>query len=170
MVFGLVKQSMGHMDVISAPGSGTTFRIFLPRSDSADAPVEIAASPGLALAKPDETILLVEDDDDLRQLVVDLLNNLGYRVLDAADGSLVEGLLSDNNRIDILLSDVVLPGGITGPQIAGQTHPDLKVLYMSGYTDGALDQHDIRDPDTDLLKKPFTISELANKLRMMLDS
>jgi signal transduction histidine kinase/CheY-like chemotaxis protein len=173
MVFGLVKQSDGHVSVDSVLGAGTTFRLYLPRAAVMDDRVDRIEGADAAQAKPGETVLVVEDDADLRSLVVQLLENLGYQVIDAADGAAAEAEWSSKQRIDVLLSDVVLPGGITGPDIAQSacaSRPDLKVLFMSGYTDDALARYERPGHEIDIMKKPFKLHELAQRLRETLDS
>ncbi|MFP6774173.1 MAG: ATP-binding protein [Alphaproteobacteria bacterium] len=173
MVFGLVKQSGGHISVESEPGAGATFRIYLPRAAEHDGQREKIDGPVAAKANPGETVLVVEDDDDLRSMAVQLLTNLGYRVIDAGNGAAAQIEWASDQRIDVLLANVVLPGGATGPDIAlaaRAARPELKVLFMSGYTDDALERHDWPDDEIDIMKKPFRLNELAQRLRETLDS
>ena len=170
-VFGIVQQNQGHIEVSSATGLGTTFTIYLPRTDEA-----IAPSGTHRVAKPqqrgDETILIVEDDDDVRNLAREALLLRGYHVLDARDGS-EAFLLSQGHQgeIHLLVSDVVMPI-MTGPQVAeliSLHRPATKVLFISGYTGDLpfLDQPSTQ-PRT-LLYKPFTMEMLARKIRDVLD-
>jgi signal transduction histidine kinase len=173
MVFGLVKQSGGHISVESKPGAGATFRIYLPRAAEHDGQREKIDGPVAAKANPGETVLVVEDDDDLRSMAVQLLTNLDYRVIDAGNGAAAQIEWASDQRIDVLLANVVLPGGATGPDIAlaaRAARPELKVLFMSGYTDDALERHDWPDDEIDIMKKPFRLNELAQRLRETLDS
>ena len=173
MVFGFVKQSGGHISVESAAGAGTTFQLYLPRAAERGGQVEYFDSPGSAKANPGETVLVVEDDDDLRSLVVLLLTSLGYHVIDASDGTAAQIKWKSDQRIDVLLTDVVLPGGATGPDFALEARaarPDLKVLFMSGYTADVLERYGRPDDAFDIMKKPFMLNELAQRIRETLDS
>ncbi|MBT7760194.1 MAG: MEKHLA domain-containing protein [Rhodospirillaceae bacterium] len=171
MVFGLAKQSAGDITVSSRQSVGTTFKLYLPRAIT-EANSKASAGEDTPLkAVPGETVLVVEDDDDLRNLVNQLLKKLGYVVIDAYDGETAEAQWSREQRIDLLLTDVVLPGGMTGPNIAAaacQARPRLRVLYMSGYTDDAITKHGVAEADIGFLKKPFTVGELGQKIRQAL--
>jgi signal transduction histidine kinase/CheY-like chemotaxis protein len=172
MVYGIVKQSGGNIWVYSEPGQGTTFKIYLPRiEDPAD-----AGQGGVALAAPAhgmETILLVEDEDAVRDLARDILADCGYTVLEAPHGA--EALkISEQyaGKIDLMLTDVVMPemnGRELAERLAAQ-RPETKVLYMSGYTDHAVVHHGVLAPQTEFLQKPFTEAVLARKLREILDA
>ncbi len=172
MVFGLVKQSFGHISVASEVGVGTTFKIFLPRAREEADPDEPDKATEAPEARPGEVILVVEDDEAVRTLVVTLLEDLGYDVVQARDGASAQTQWQGEGRIDLILSDVVLPGGMSGPDIAfaaRQHRADLKVLYMSGYTDDAVVHHGQLDAEVELLQKPFAKAELAQRLRLILD-
>ncbi len=172
MVFGFIKQSRGHITVYSEEGQGTTFKLYLPRSMTAEAKAQITRTAEITTAGGNETVVVVEDDDKLRAMVVEMLTDLGYQVLDASDGSSALEVLSKVELIDLLLSDVVLPGGMDGPTLADAAHrlrPDLRVLYMSGYTEHATQHHGRQDRDIELLPKPFSIEDLARKVRQTLD-
>ncbi len=133
-VYGFVKQSGGHVKIYSELGEGTCVKIYLPRwSDTGrdDAPDEEHSTPGAA---EEETILVVEDDDDVRAYSVEILRDLGYRVIEAHDGPSALRLLERQFRVDLLFTDVILPGGMTGAQVAAQARgikPDLKVLFTT---------------------------------------
>jgi len=171
-VFGIVKQSGGYVHVESAPGQGTTFRIFLPRVEGEGArstPVAQAVSS----LKGSETVLVVEDEGPIRALIRTSLPAYGYTVLDAASA---EEALSLSARhagpLDLLLTDVVLKGG-SGRTLAGQLlaqRPGIKVLYMSGYTDDVIAYHGVLEPGLFFLQKPFTPAALARKVREALES
>jgi PAS domain S-box-containing protein len=171
MVYGVVKQSGGYIDVYSEPGLGTTFKIYLPRVDEAIVPVK----PETALSKTlrgTETVLLVEDEAALRTLTSSVLEACGYTVLEAKHGG--EALdISQHHEgpIDLLLTDVVMPG-ISGRVLADQLvqlRPKIKVVYMSGYTGQTVGAHGILDPGSLFLQKPFTRDALARKLREAMD-
>lgn len=171
MVYGFVKQSGGHVKIYSEPGIGTTVKIFLPQTVAA---VEEAdAQPGQT-SQPtgQETILLVEDEEDVRQLACRVLESLGYRILQAGEGPTALGILDDNPDISLLFTDVVLPAGMTGPEIARQAQarrPDLKVLFTSGYTGNAVQHLESVSGHVRLLSKPYNIDDLAQMVRSALD-
>ncbi|MEX1198917.1 MAG: ATP-binding protein [Pseudohongiellaceae bacterium] len=170
MVYGFVKQSNGHVAVYSEPDEGTTVRLYLPRAEGA---AESLAKPGSeTMSGGDDDVLLVEDDALVRQFTHDQLSALGYRVRAAADGLEAKAILESDERIDLLLTDVIMPGGISGhelAQLAVQLRPGLKVLYMSGYTENAIVHHGRLDAGVHLLSKPFRRAELARKVREVLD-
>ncbi|MDP6624519.1 MAG: PAS domain S-box protein [Alphaproteobacteria bacterium] len=171
MVYGFARQSGGCATIYSEVDQGTTVRLYLPRSSATQ--MSEAAGPNVTERGPhDETVLVVEDDDDMRYLTVDLLETLGYAVQAAGDGQAALEILKGNRSIDLLLTDVILPGGILGPELAeraGQLLPSIKVLYMSGYAENAIQHQGRLDEDVILLPKPFDISSLSQKLRLVLD-
>jgi signal transduction histidine kinase len=173
MVYGFVKQSKGHIKIYSEEGHGTSVKLYLPAAatDQEDGRVAIDQSelPG---AKPGEVVLVVEDDPLVLRLAVQLLTGLGYRTLEAHDGPEAIATLERAGRIDLLFTDVVLPKGINGTALAREARrrkPDLKVLYMSGYTANAIIHHGALDKGVHLLTKPFRKVELARKVRQVLD-
>ncbi len=171
MVYGFVRQSGGHTRIFSEPGKGTTVRLYLPRAKGADAAADEA---GATRAAPtgSESILVVEDDDALRELAVRMLEGLGYGVASAPNGRLALALLENNPGVDLLLTDVVLPEGMSGRDVAEEVtrrRPGIKVLYMSGYADTVLAEHGKLSEQTALLKKPFMKRELAQALRSVLE-
>ena len=120
-----------------------------------------------------ETVLVVEDDDALREYAKDILRELGYRVLEASNGALALEVLDGDQRVDLLLTDVVMPGGVNGRQLANQAirkRPDLKVLFMTGYTRNAIVHHGRLDAGIHMISKPFSFEELADKVRERLDA
>jgi PAS domain S-box-containing protein len=172
-VYGFVKQSGGHVKITSEPGQGTSVRIYLPRlyaNESAAAP---EPSQRIAKGHESETILAVEDDADVRAHTCGILRELGYRVLEAANGSAALGMLQAHPEVDLLFTDVGLPGGMNGGQLAGAARnlkPALKVLFTTGYARDAI-VHDGRlDPGLQLITKPFTYANLSAKLREVLDT
>jgi PAS domain S-box-containing protein len=170
-VYGIVKQSDGHIDVQSAPGQGATFRVYLPRVD--ETPLAPAPAPKpAALLGGSETILLVEDEDGLRDLAADVLQMHGYTVLAARDGDEALGIGERHHgRIDLLMTDVVMPH-VGGHELARrllERRPDVRVLYMSGYTDDAILRDRLNDAEVAMLCKPFTPNSLARTVREVLD-
>ena len=170
MVYGFVKQSRGHIAIYSEQGLGTTVKIYLPRSSGDSAPVAARRSP-LAGVEGGATILLVEDDELVRQLAHTLLTAAGYQVLTAADADRALVYLQGDAPVDLLFTDVIMPGGMNGPQLAQealQLRPGLKVLYTSGYTENAIIHQGRLDPGVQLLNKPYRQAELLAKVRLVL--
>ncbi len=173
MVFGFVKQSGGHIKIYSELSNGTTIKLYLPRS------YEAADMDDLSLRTPREEphgletiLLLVEDDELVRTPVEGLLRHLGYKVVTAHNGVAALALLERGEHVDLLFTDIVMPGGMSGRQLADKAailRPDLKVLYTSGYTENAIVHHGHLDPGVHLIRKPYRRQELALKLRMLLD-
>ena len=172
MVYGIVKQNGGHIFVYSEPGHGATFKIYIPRVDEASEATETMPQPA-ALPRGTETILLVEDEPQVRALVRVTLEHHGYAVLEARHG--VEALViaaQHPGPIHLLVTDVVMPQ-MSGPQIAKQLRPgrsDTKVLYMSGYAENAVVHHGVLDHGAAFLHKPFSLEVLASKVREVLDA
>jgi len=171
MVYGIVNQSGGHIWVYSEIGHGTTFKIYLPRTEegAASFPPEQQA---VSTVRGTETILVVEDDAQLRDLVRTILAANGYSVLAPLDAQAIRAMTEDAaSKIHLLLTDVVMPG-INGRELARQfvaRNPAIKVLYMSGYTENAIVHHGVLDESTHFLQKPFTPSALTTKVREVLD-
>jgi signal transduction histidine kinase/CheY-like chemotaxis protein len=172
-VFGFVKQSQGHIKIYSEPERGTTVKIYLPRHIGA--PVHAAAAAPdqpVPNGKTSEIILLVEDEEQVRRIGVDALRELGYTVIHASDGKDALEQLERHDHIDLLFTDIVMPG-MTGRELADTARggrPDLKVLYTTGYTRNAVVHNGIVDYDVAFLPKPFSIPSLARKVRDVLDS
>ncbi len=172
MVFGFVKQSGGHVAVYSEVGVGTSVRMYLPPSEGQEAE-HAPESPDAPLVGGSETILLVEDDDLVRQFAVRQLQEVGYRVLDAPHGPAALELLRDcEEPVDLLFTDVIMPEGMSGRVLADEARklqPHLKVLFASGYTETAILQHGQLDADVALLNKPYRRAELVQRIRAALD-
>jgi len=174
-VYGIVKQSGGYIWVYSEPAKGTTFKIYLPRvEEAAQNPVQTSVLPEVFAGAPGtETILLVEDEANLRYLARQFLEKQGYQVLDAADGALAMQIaLAHEGVIHLLLTDVIMPG-MNGRELAQrvlQLRPGTKVLYMSGYTENVIGHNGTLDAGVRLLPKPFTLRDLKGKVREVLDS
>ena len=170
MVFGFVKQSGGHIKIYSELGHGTTVKIYLPRAsgvgqDATEAPVQTAVEGG------SETILVVEDDTLVRGYVVTQVKSLGYATLEAANATEALALIDQHPTIDLLFTDVIMPGPMNGRQLAIEAMkrlPTLKILYTSGYTENAIVHHGRLDSGVLLLAKPYRKSELARMLRQAL--
>jgi nitrogen-specific signal transduction histidine kinase/CheY-like chemotaxis protein len=170
MVYGFVKQSGGHVTISSEPGCGTTVQLYLPQAEVPVQPAGQEPVMGDTEARG-ETVLVVEDDPDVRSLVISLLQRFGYNVLEAGDGAEALAALQDYSRIDLLLSDVVLPGGVSGSDLAEQVtdrYPGIKVLFMSGYPDAPHRRGPLVE-NTELLGKPFGKRDLAQKVRAVLN-
>ena len=172
-VYGFVRQSAGHVKVYSELDEGTTVKIYLPRYLGAEEHVEDAEQSQAANgAIGTETILVVEDDDALRSYTVETLAELGYRVLPATNGAAALEILDSGNDIDLLFTDVVMPGGLNGRQLADEAvrrRPGLKVLFTTGYTRNAIVHHGRLDPGVEMVGKPFSSDELIRKVRAILD-
>jgi signal transduction histidine kinase/DNA-binding response OmpR family regulator len=172
-VYGFVKQSGGHVKIYSEPGEGTTVRLYLPRlPGSADDVSDAAPAQRVPAGHRSEVILVVEDDEDVRVNTVEMLRELGYGVLEAADGRAALRVLESNASIRLLFTDVGLPGGLNGRQLADaalQRHPGLKLLFTTGYARNAIVHHGRLDPGLDLIVKPFTYTALAAKIRSVLE-
>jgi len=169
--YGIIHQSRGHITVDSEPGQGTSFRIYLPRPEESAAAVTAIESGGAP--RGDETVLLVEDEPSFRTLARELLEMLGYTVLESKDVSDALRIAEQHaGTIHLLITDVVMPrmNGRTLAKTVQGFRPDIKVLYMSGYTDNVIVHEGILDPGTPFLQKSFTPSKLARKVREVLDS
>ena len=169
MAYGFAKQSGGHIRIYSEVDSGTTIRIYLPRSFEKEE--EILVPTANALVGGNESILVVEDDATVQATVVELLSGLGYKVLKADNAEMALEVLKKGTKIDLLFTDVVMPGALRSPELAAQAKillPDLKVLFTSGYTQNAIVHGGRLDPGVNLLSKPYSREQLARKVRELL--
>jgi PAS domain S-box-containing protein len=170
MIYGFAKQSGGHLKIYSELGHGTTVRLYLPRAT----PVQAKPSAPPVAEKDtcgNETILVVEDEEAVRKLVVRNLQSMGYRVIEAADAVQAAELLRGDEPIDLLFTDVVLPGGMTGRQLADEARalrPDMQVLFTSGYTQNSIVHQGKLDTGVHLLSKPYRRNDLSRKIREVL--
>jgi signal transduction histidine kinase len=169
MVYGFVKQSGGHIKIYSEPGQGTVVRVYLPRS-RAQEDLEVSVDAGPATGGT-ETVLVVEDDEAVRVTVVDMLTDLGYRVLKAKDADSALAIIESGVSVDLLFTDVVMPGTLRSPELARRTRerlPNVAVLFTSGYTENAIVHGGRLDDGIDLLSKPYSREALARKVRHVL--
>jgi CheY-like chemotaxis protein len=177
MVYGFAKQSQGHVAIDSQLGRGTTVHLYLPRADSR---ANVIAMPGKAAARParlptgGEVVLLAEDNEGLRQTTARVLGDLGYRVVEAEDGPSALAILRSDRRIDLLFTDVVMPGGMSGFELASEAHrlrPGLKVLFASGFTEMVAQPRPRAGGEAaPLLAKPYRKDEVAWQVRSLLDA
>lgn len=173
-VYGFLRQSGGHVRVYSEVGQGTTAKLYLPRfHGEVAAPVVAAQRPDVSLLRGDELVLVVEDDEGVRAYSSGVLRELGYSVVEAADGASALAALDQHPRVDLLFTDVVLPGGVHGHKLAAQVRerrPGVQVLFTSGYTRNAIVHNGRLDYGVELITKPFTYEELAVRVRRLLDA
>jgi signal transduction histidine kinase/CheY-like chemotaxis protein len=171
MVFGFVKQSGGHIQLYSEEGEGTTVKIYLPRSRrSEDLNIPL---PAVALTGRSEVILVVEDEDMVRSAAVGMLRDMGYTCMHAANGAEAVQILKSGVKIDLLFTDVIMPGPVKSRDMAAQAqalYPNLPVLFTSGYTENAIVHHGRLDEGVHLLSKPYQREDLARRVRSLLDA
>ena len=172
MIYGFTKQSGGLVRIYSELGRGTNVCLYLPRhlgeAEAVELPPELADAPR---AGQGETVLVVDDEPTVRMLVTEVLQDLGYTAIEAADGSAGLRVLQSDVRIDLLVTDVGLPGGINGRQLADAarvSRPDLKVLFITGYAENAVISHGHLDPGTHVLTKPFAMEALASRIKALI--
>jgi PAS domain S-box-containing protein len=172
-VYGFARQSAGHVKIYSEVGEGAIIKIYLPRHLGAAQETTSEDLPDAARWVGTESILVVEDEDALRSYTCEILRELGYRVLEAASGAAALEIIENGAAVDLLLTDVVMPGGLNGRQLADaatRQRPDLKVVFMTGYTRNAIVHQGRLDAGVNLISKPFAFHELAEKIRARLDA
>ena len=172
MIYGFAKQSGGQTRIYSELGSGSMVCLYLPRhfgeAEKPDPVGEVSLEPQ---AREGQTVLVVDDEPTVRMLVVDVLEGLGYRALEAADGAAGLKVLNSNARIDLLITDVGLPGGMNGRQVADaarSVRPDLRIMFITGYAENAVLSHGHLDPGMQVLTKPFSMEALSQRLAELL--
>jgi PAS domain S-box-containing protein len=172
-VYGFLKESGGHVKIYSEVGQGTSVKLYFPRHrGAAEAEAALPDPVAPARARYGETVLIVEDDPDVRLYTVEMVSELGYQVLSAADGITALRLLEAHPELRLLFTDVGLPGGMNGRQLADharQRRPGMKVLFTTGYARNAIVHHGRLDPGVEVIFKPFTYSDLAAKIRRVFD-
>ena len=172
MIYGFAKQSGGAVRIHSTVGEGTTMSIYLPRHRGEAERDEVLPQGGpLPVAEAGETVLVVDDEPSVRMLVTDVLGDLGYTAVEAADGADGLKVLQSDARVDLLVTDVGLPGGLNGRQVADAARairPDLKVLFITGYAENVLLTDGRLEPGMAVLTKPFAVDALAARIREMI--
>ncbi len=173
MIYGFAKQSGGAVSIYSEPGQGTMVCIYLPRhlgqADEAHSSAEISDVP----RGEGETVLVVDDEPTVRMLVSEVLADLGYVAIEAEDGASGLKVLNSSSRVDLLVTDVGLPGGLNGRQLADAARvvrADLKVLFITGYAENAVLSHGHLDPGMHVMTKPFAMEALAGRIRQLIES
>jgi CheY-like chemotaxis protein len=166
MIYGFVKQSHGHARIDSEPGKGTTVRLYLPRHAGPLAEGEVSPMRRAPTGEG-ETVLLVEDDSSVRLLIGEVLRDLGYACIEASDGQSAMPILISDTRLDLMITDVGLPGlnGRQLAEIARQHRPGLKVLFVTGYAEHATGKEGFLEPGMAMVTKPFALDALALRIR-----
>ncbi len=174
MIYGFAKQSGGQVRIYSEVGQGTMVCLYLPRhlgeAEAAEVPAELVDAPR---AEHGQTVLVVDDEPTVRMLVTEILEDLGYRAIEAADGAAGLQVLKSDVRIDLLVTDVGLPGGMSGRQVADAARvarPDLRVLFITGYAENAALSHGHLDPGMHVLTKPFALEALVSRIKELIDT
>ena len=173
MVYGFVKQSNGHIKIYSEEGHGTTVKLYLPQAADVASVAEAVVADVSGFERGDKSILIVEDDALVREYVVTQIGSLGYKTLAASNAAEALAIINGPETIDLLFTDVIIPGGMNGRQLAlaaVKQRPELKILYTSGYTENAIVHHGRLDAGVLLLAKPYLSSDLARMIRTALTS
>ncbi len=171
MVYGFARQSNGHVRIYSEVGEGTMVCIYLPRHDGPDADDDIPAPAAAPAAQAGQTVLVIDDEPMVRMLIVDTLEDLGYGCLEAADGPAGLKILETTPDIDLLVTDVGLPGGLNGRQVADrarQLRPELRILFVTGYAENAVLNHGHIERGMEVLTKPFAVEELGRRVTSLM--
>ncbi|HTH45063.1 MAG TPA: response regulator, partial [Oxalicibacterium sp.] len=172
MVYGFARQSGGHIRIESQVGIGTTMRIYLPRHHGADTPEKLEKAAREQSSGSGEVVLVVDDEATIRMMIVEVLNQAGYTAIEAIDGPSALHILQSPTRIDLLITDVGLPGGMNGRQVAdaGRVHrPELKTLFITGYAENSVFGNAHVESGMQVLTKPFTLETLTQKIQEILD-
>jgi CheY-like chemotaxis protein len=173
MTFGFARQSGGQVRIYSEVGKGTMVCLYLPRYLGEARIPEPEIAPDIARAQHEEIVLVVDDEPTVRMLLTDLLQELGYQSIEASDGGSGLDILFSNTRVDLLITDVGLPGGLNGRQMADAARtrrPNLKVLFITGYAENAVLSHGHLDHGMHILTKPFSMDVLAARINELLQS
>ena len=168
IIYGFVQQSAGQVRIYSEQGQGAMVCLYLPRYHGEEADTKLATAPRVGQGK---TVLVVDDEPTVRMLVTEVLEDLGYTAIEAADGLVGLKVLRSDARIDLLVTDVGLPGGMNGRQVADAARavrPGLKVLFITGYAENAVLSHGHLDPGIHVLTKPFAIEALASRIKELI--
>ena len=172
MIYGFARQSEGYAKIYSELGKGTTFKLYLPRfRGEADADEEVRASAETLASQVGETVLVVEDEAVVRGLILEVLSDLGYHAIEAGDGPSGLAILQSSRRIDLLVTDIGLPG-LNGRQLADAARllrPKLKVLFMTGYAENAALASGFLEPGMTMITKPFAMETLATRMREIIE-
>ena len=170
-VYGFIKQSNGHVKIYSELGEGTTIKLYLPRYHG-DEEAASAVEPGGSAKGHGETILIVEDDEGVRQYAAEILRDLNYQIIEAKDAASAMRLVDADKKFDLLLTDVVLPGK-NGRELADEVErrrPGIKIIFMTGYSRNAIVHQGRLDPGIELISKPLIEGVLARRIRQVLDA
>ena len=173
MVYGFAKQSGGHVTIYSEEGLGTTINLYLPRIDEQAEAAKAADAGTLVPQGSGQTILVVEDDERVRRLTIRRLGDLGYKVIEAANAAQAVEIVERNSRIDLVFTDIVMPGGMSGYELCDAMrgdNPDIKVLLTSGYAEDLVHADKLGAQELALLRKPYRQSELAKAVRQALET
>ncbi len=171
MIYGFARQSGGQVRIYSEVGEGAMICLYLPRHHGEASGADMVERPTPARAVDGETVLVVDDEPTVRMLVAEILDELGYAAIEAADGAEGLSILQSDARIDLLVSDVGLPGGMNGRQMADAarlSRPDLKVLFITGYAENAVVGNGHLDPGMHVMTKPFAMNALAARIRELI--